>query len=207
MVPQWEKLTEAVSLEKAKEITEPSYKERNLRYVASTDTLVRQKSGEIVQLLKPEKIRGPILDVGGGAGSLVRAVMEVVDDPRAVLFDIPEVIDAAHTLYPDSKDWAGITPVGGDFRTHGFEEKFSLICMSNFLHAYGADEARELLLKAVSLLDADGFLLIHDYFPDRSGAVQCMPCWACTTSCLGFHGVNVRQCSLIYLLVSFIFSF
>jgi len=171
MAPQWEKLTQTVSLEKVTEITDSSYKERNLRYVASTDALVRQKSGEIVQLLRSEKIKGSMLDVGGGAGSLVRAVMTVVEKPRAVLFDIPEVIDAALTLYPDSRDWTGITPVRGDFRTHGFEEKYSLICMSNFLHAYSPDEARELLLKAVSLLDADGLLVIHDYFPDRRGVV------------------------------------
>ena len=169
MRPQWEKLTQKVSTKKEIQTAELSYEERNLRYVASTDTLVRQKSKEIVRLLRPEKIGGPILDIGGGAGSLIRTLQEVAPQARAILFDIPEVIEAARTLYPDKEDWKGITPVGGDFRTHEFEEKFSLICMSNFLHAYGPDEARELLLKAISLLTANGILVIHDYFPDRKG--------------------------------------
>lgn len=42
--------------------------------------------------------------------------------------------------------------------------------MSNFLHTYGPEEARILLLKAVSLLHPKGVILIHDYFPDRKGA-------------------------------------
>ncbi|MCP3939993.1 MAG: methyltransferase domain-containing protein [Desulfobacteraceae bacterium] len=171
MHPQWEKLTQKVSGKKPKSVSRLSYKERNLGYVKSTDTLVQQKSKELVRLLGPEKITGPILDIGGGAGSLLRTLQTLTPGTSAVLFDIPEVIEAAHTLYPDEKDWEGITPLGGDFRTHKFENTFSLICMSNFLHAYGPDEARQLLLKAVSLLDNDGLLIIHDYFPDRKGAI------------------------------------
>ncbi len=170
MRPQWDKLTQKVSSEKKMQTAPPSYEERNLRYVASTDTLVRQKSREIIRLLRPEKISGPILDIGGGAGSLIRALQEMAPKAHAILFDIPEVIEAARTIYPDKKNWEGITPVGGDFRTHNFEEKFSLICMSNFLHAYGP-EAKELLLKAITLLNTDGILVIHDYFPDRKGSI------------------------------------
>ncbi len=183
MRPHWENLTQRVAPEKEKPMARLSYEERNLRYVASTDTLVRQKSEEIVRLLEPERVTGPILDIGGGAGSLIRALKILIPGTRAVLFDIPEVIEAARTLYPEEKDWEGITPVGGDFRTHNFksdltsdfkgetQEKFSLICMSNFLHAYGPEEAKELLLKAIGLLTPDGILTIHDYFPDRKGAV------------------------------------
>ncbi|MBA3012090.1 MAG: methyltransferase domain-containing protein [Proteobacteria bacterium] len=171
MRPQWDQLTQKVCIEKPTRITALSYEERNLRYVASTDTLVRQKSAEIVRLLESEKISGPILDIGGGAGSLVRALLKLAKNTTALVFDLPEVIGAARTLYPDKKDWEKITLVGGDFRTHVFEEKFSLVCMSNFLHAYGPMEACELLLKAITLLTPDGILVVHDYFPDRKGAV------------------------------------
>ena len=171
MRPQWETLTQKVCLEKEKPGTTLSYEERNRRYLSSTDTLVRQKAREIVQLLRPEQIKGPILDIGGGAGSLIRALQTIIPESYATLFDIPEVIEAAHTLYPDKKDWEKITPVSGDFRTHEFEDKFSLICMSNFLHTYGPEEARQLLLKACTQLTPNGILILHDYFPDRKGRV------------------------------------
>lgn len=170
MRPQWDTLTQKIAPKKGKQMAALSYEERTLRYVASTDTLVRQKAREIVELLRPENISGPILDIGGGAGSLIRELQLLAPDAGAILFDIPEVIEAAGTLYPDKKDWVGITPCGGDFRTHEFGKNFSLICMSNFLHAYGPEEARQLLLKAVTLLRANGILIIHDYFPDRQGA-------------------------------------
>lgn len=171
MRPQWDTLTQKIAPEqkKAKPLTALSYEERTLGYVTSTDTLVRQKAKQIVRLLQPDNISGPILDIGGGAGSLIRELKILAPDTGAILFDIPEVIEAARTLYPDTKDWDGITLCGGDFRFHEFEGTFSLICMSNFLHTYGPEEARILLLKAVSLLRPKGVIVIHDYFPDRKG--------------------------------------
>ena len=178
MRPQWETLTQKVSARPpapegrtAQSDEALSYEERNFRYVRAMDTLVRQKAGEIAGLVKAERISGPILDAGGGAGALVRAVKEACGISEAQLFDIPEVIEAAARLYAEDKDWEGITRVAGDFRTHVFDGRFGLIILSNFLHAYGREEARELLGKAAGLLASDGLLLIHDYFPDQQGAV------------------------------------
>jgi predicted metal-binding protein len=57
---------------------------------------------------------------------------------------------------------------GGDFRTHDFgAERFGLIILGNFLHAYDPQTSQELLTKSCALLRPDGLLLIHDYFPDR----------------------------------------
>ena len=179
-------------------MTALSYEERTLRYVASTDTLIRQKAKEIVRLLQPENISGPILDIGGGAGSLIRELKILAPDTGAILFDIPEVIEAARTLYPDKKDWDGITLCGGDFRFHEFEGKFSLICMSNFLHTYGPEEARILLLKAVSLLSTKGILIIHDYFPDWKGmAPEKGALYDLTMMLNTFHGVCHESSTII----------
>lgn len=171
MLPRWEELTGKVSDRKREEETELSYSERNYRYVSSMDVLVKLKAREIVDRVQAEKIHGPILDVGGGAGSLIRAMSESTQCTDGVLFDIPEVIEAARKLYTDDQSWEGITPVGGDFRSYSFDRKFGVVCLSNFLHAYGPEEAEELLGKAVSLLEEDGIILIHDYFPDRGGVV------------------------------------
>ncbi|WP_457550994.1 DUF2284 domain-containing protein [Desulfobacula sp.] len=168
---QWENLTQKVLNQEKKQESDLSYTDRNLRYVSSTDTLVRQKAREIAGFLKSENIKGFILDIGGGGGSMIRVIQESIKQSHALLFDIPEVIEAAKKMYPDEDDWNDITPIGGDFRTHEFDDTFALICMSNFLHAYGPDEAKKLCLKSISLLNKDGLLLIHDYFPDRKGSV------------------------------------
>lgn len=168
--PPWEQLTPRIKGREKEPVPPLSYEDRNFHYVASMDSLVRQKAREIARLIPPGSIQGPILDVGGGAGGLARALQGSIPAEETLVFDIPEVIEAALRLYPDPNDWEGITTIGGDFRTHAFDRKFSLVCLSNFLHAYGPKEARQLLFKSISLLDNHGMVLIHDYFPDRKGA-------------------------------------
>jgi len=173
-----------------------NYAERNFCYVRALDQLARQKTREIVEILVRETWEPPVLDLGGGAGSLCRFLVAShsgadhnqgirlpvsgngADGPsdasgslRGVLLDLPEVIEAARKLYPEETDWEGIETVSADFRFHAFEkgETFGLIVMSNFLHAYGEKEARKLLDKALRLLKPGGKVLIHDYFPDRLG--------------------------------------
>ncbi len=204
-------LTQKISLNAASEATrredsdavansaaEPddNYEIRNFNYVKALDQLARQKAGQIVEILSRETWQPPVLDLGGGAGTLCRMLVathcgsdskkgihfpEDSDRPESfcavsgplpgVLLDLPEVIAAAQQIYPEKKDWQGIEPICADFRFYAFAEKrtFGLIVMSNFLHAYGENEARKLLEKALSLLKPGGKILIHDYFPDRMG--------------------------------------
>jgi predicted metal-binding protein len=176
--------------------SEDNYAQRNFNYVRSLDQLARQKAKQIVEILCRETWEPPVLDLGGGAGTLCRSLVSClsgakqdtgilfpsIDDAAkgqtdassafpAVLLDLPEVIEAAQKIYPDKADWKGIETIGADFRFHVFpkERAFGLIIMSNFLHAYGEKEARKLLKKALCLLKPGGKVLIHDYFPDRLG--------------------------------------
>ena len=173
-----------------------NYAERNFHYVRALDQLARHKAGQIVEILARETWTPPVLDLGGGAGSLCRLLVasltgahrkkrthfsaagDETDGPadtsaafRGVLLDLPEVIEAALKIYPDQSDWEGIETIGADFRFRAAEKDrtFGLIVMSNFLHAYGEKDARKLLEKAIGLLKPGGKVLIHDYFPDRLG--------------------------------------
>ena len=174
MQQRWLSLTERVrGTKKATENLD--YKERNLRYVRAMDHLARQKACEITGIIGRLEPPGPILDVGGGAGAFVRSLLAKENEGRTavrgVLFDIPEVIAAAQTLYPDADSWRGITRISGDFRSHSFTHRYGAVILSNFLHAYAPAEANELLHKALGLVEDDGIVLIQDYFPDRRGAV------------------------------------
>ncbi|RJQ67621.1 MAG: methyltransferase domain-containing protein [Desulfobacteraceae bacterium] len=151
------------------------YAARNFHYVRAMDRLARLKARDIVAGLNPDAWRGPILDVGGGAGALCRELVRsqsALGRPvTATLFDLPEVIAVVRRLYPQEDDWQGIGVIEGDFRHHDFTEdaSFGLVVLSNFLHAYAGETARQLLVKAAALTAPDGVLLIHDYFPDRTG--------------------------------------
>ncbi len=169
MQSNWNGLTKRLLVDEPAEKADLSYEERNRRYVGAMDTLMRQKAQEIADCLKDKDISGPVLDVGGGAGGIIRTFRKVMPDLSGLVFDLPEVIDAALSLYPEPSQWHGITMIKGDFRSQKLNGKFGLVILSNFLHAYGEAEARELLEKAAALLDAEGVLLIHDYFPDRGG--------------------------------------
>jgi SAM-dependent methyltransferase len=174
MKHQWSDLVNKVSrtqpVSKTLLSADDDYEVRNFHYVRSLDRLVRQKVREIISLIGCLIWKGPILDIGGGAGTLAWELANSRVKDHAVLFDLPEVIRAARQMYPDSVDWRRIHAVAGDFRYHPFsEQQFGLIVMSNFLHAYGPATAQQLLEQSLKLLRPDGFVLIHDYMPDRFG--------------------------------------
>jgi predicted metal-binding protein len=173
--PTWMDLASRVS-GKRNDAVQPAshdddYEIRTFRYVRALDQLAKEKAGHIATILSMEEWEPPILDVGGGAGTMSRALIHTKENGYATLFDLPEVIAAARLLYADKGAWKRIQMVEGDFRGHEFGAgtRFGLVVLSNFLHAYGSAEAQSLLRKSLSLLSSNGLVLIHDYFPDRLG--------------------------------------
>ena len=148
-----------------------SYQLRNFHYVRALDALLKEKAREIENKIAPIAWHPPLLDIGGGAGALCRRIIRNAPSGEAHLLELPEVLSVARKLYPQNSDWERIRPVAGDFRTCEMDARqpYGMILMSNFLHAYGATEARRLLEKAHGLLKPDGWIVVHDYFPDRIG--------------------------------------
>ncbi len=175
MQPAWKNITQTLAPDHNATLEKPEqqddYDLRTLNYVKAMDILARQKAKEIVNIIKAISWSGPVLDIGGGAGVLCRAIIQTSGHCNAVLFELPEIISAARSIYPDNQDWEGIKIIENDFRTASFEKKetFGLVILSNFLHAYGNKEAESLLYKAAGLVKPNGVILIHDYFPDKPG--------------------------------------
>ena len=177
MQPEWMKLIHKISPKQQIKppAKEDDYKERTLRYVQAMDTLIKEKIAEIVEIVSASSQWDfPILDIGGGAGSFGRALInskqtDHYQGHRGVLFDLLEVIEAAKSIYPDNKDWETIKTIGDDFRTFQFTNQFGLVIMSNFLHVYSPAEAKKFVVKAVNILKKQGIIIVHDYFPDQNG--------------------------------------
>lgn len=170
--PRWQSLAEHVAESGTllpRLSAEDDYERRNYHYVRAVDRLARLKAREIETVLEGLAWSGPILDVGGGAGALSRRLIQNRLEETAVLLELPEVLAAAHRLYPSEAHWDRLHSVACDFRfasPFGTNRRFGLILMSNFLHAYGPVDAEKMLARAVKMLKPGGIVLIHDYFPD-----------------------------------------
>lgn len=148
------------------------YVRRNFHYVRAVDRLARLKSREIAAVIADLAWNGPVLDIGAGGGALARVITRQRPDVTAVLVDLPEVLAAARRIYHQAAQWRNLMPLAMDFRfapPFRPDAAFGLIVMGNLLHTYGPETARQLLHRAVDLLQPGGLVLIHDYFPDVAG--------------------------------------
>lgn len=145
------------------------YQQRALAYVRAMDLQAHLKAAEALDAIGDMFELPPhhILDLGGGAGAWCRAFRQKWPQVRAVLFDLPETISAAHKLHMEPQSWTGIESIAGNLLTPCIRGKqFDLILMSNILHAYGFREATEMLKDFAACLNPGGMILIHDYLAD-----------------------------------------
>jgi DNA-binding HxlR family transcriptional regulator len=110
-----------------------------------------------------------IVDVAGGQGALLAAILGSHPGSRGVLYDLPEVVEnAAHAL-----DAAGVTDrvdvVGGDIFT-GLPPGADAYLLSNVIHDWDDEHSRRILRNCREAVPAHGkVLLVEAVMPDRTG--------------------------------------
>jgi predicted metal-binding protein/predicted O-methyltransferase YrrM len=139
-------------------------KERIRRYIDAMDDIARMKTREILRFF--DYFSGSILDVGAGSGTVSVGFLERFPDSKAILIDLPPVVEYASELLSRVDPGGMITFRPGNVLEQWPVEKgaFDLVILSNVLHAYAEAEAAHLLDQAVQRLSAGGLLLIHDFF-------------------------------------------
>ncbi|HKC60750.1 MAG TPA: methyltransferase [Myxococcales bacterium] len=109
---------------------------------------------EVAELLGP---RGPLLDLGGGAGAYAAAFLEQHPGERAIVVDRPAVLELARAAAPSAElvalDLAGPSPWPRGAR---------VALLANVLHLFPAAEAARLVQRAARSVDRGGTVAVKD---------------------------------------------
>jgi len=128
-----------------------------------------------------------IADLGAGGAPWSVAVLRACPGGRAVVNDLPEVLEVARARLAEAglEDRAELRP--GDYHTVMLEdETFDLVALGHICRSEGAEGARALLRRAAAALRPGGRVLVSDYFraedPARSphGVFMAATMAACT---------------------------
>jgi ubiquinone/menaquinone biosynthesis C-methylase UbiE len=118
-----------------------------------------------------------VLDLGAGAAPWALALLEVNTEARAVVNDLPEVIDITRASVTAHGCDDRCTFVAGDYFDAAFDAAaFDVVVLAHVLRAEGAGGAPRLLARALTALRPGGTVIVADYFldDDRRGPLNAL---------------------------------
>lgn len=172
LMPPWAHLDKAVSNGKPLRLPEDGGEGHRAAFLLGMRTI----AGRVAPLVVPHvdlsgKIR--LLDLGGGPGTYAIAFCRAYPDIRATVFDLP----TSRSFAEESIAAAGLSEridfVPGDVLSDPLPGRYDAVWISHLLHSQGPDACREILRRAVAVLEPQGDLFVHEFLLDDSpgGAV------------------------------------
>ena len=107
-----------------------------------------------------------VLDLGGGTGSFLLAVLRQHPHVEATLFDAPAVAALARQRLAGSPVAARLRIVEGDFFTDPLPEDHDAILLANVCHNFSPERNRALLGRVGACAPAGARLLLVDFWTD-----------------------------------------
>lgn len=139
-------------------------------YIEAMDNVAWVKAQEIVPLFADLlDHQGEILDVGAGSGALAAGFLSRFPAMQATLVDLEGVLKVARGMMQKR----GLDDRTTYCRSNILEpwplpdKHYSLIILSNIVHAYSEQEIPQILNRAAKVLRPGGYILIHDFFPEH----------------------------------------
>ncbi|HWQ43220.1 MAG TPA: DUF2284 domain-containing protein [Desulfosporosinus sp.] len=142
------------------------------KYIKAMDNVARMKVREILPFFEGLDLQGEILDVGVGSGAIAGGFLESFPALSATLLDLEQVLEYTRELM----DQKGLGKRVSYIPTNILEPwtvgkgGFDLVILSNIIHAYSEEEIPLILDRAANCLKPEGFLIIHDFFPEHFSA-------------------------------------
>ena len=107
-----------------------------------------------------------LLDVGGGTGSWLVAVLRQYRNLQATLFDRPPVAAVARQKLSNEPVAAGVQVIAGDFFADPIPEDHDVILLANVVHLLAPERTVELLHRIRERVQHGARLLLVDFWTD-----------------------------------------
>jgi SAM-dependent methyltransferase len=188
MWKSWSNLTEIVRTGKNPqyERKEPRSRDDLESFIGAMDVIGKKMAQSVVASLDLTGFHR-LLDVGGGSGVYTAAILDRAPDMRAVIFDLPEVIEIAKKRLTESGHIDRTDFTAGDYTKDELPAGADLTLLSAIIHINGRKGNRELYSRIHRALIPGGTLLIRDYIMNENrlappdGAVFAVNMLAATT--------------------------
>lgn len=105
-----------------------------------------------------------LLDLGGGPGTYAIHFCQANPALRATVVDRPMTRNFAAQAIKFFGLQERIEFLAEDFTTASIKGEYDVVWLSQVLHAYGPEECRRIIAKAVKSLTAGGMIMVHEFF-------------------------------------------
>lgn len=102
-----------------------------------------------------------IVDIGGGRGNLLETILDDCSEPRGVLFDLPDVVEAAKVRYASSPVLPRMEFLSGNF-LETIPSGGDAYLMKNVLHDWSDNVAIKILRNIRAAIKPGGTLLVAE---------------------------------------------
>jgi O-methyltransferase domain/Dimerisation domain len=109
------------------------------------------------------KGKNHLLDLGGGPGTYAIHFCKANPDLKATVYDLPTTRPFAEKTISEFGVSHRIDFLAGDYVKDDVSGAYDVAWLSHVLHGEGPNTCRMIIDKAVSVLEPDGLLLIHDF--------------------------------------------
>jgi len=136
-------------------------------FIGAMQNVSEPVAAEVVDRLQPLEF-GRVLDVGAGPGTWTIALLRVVPEARATLFDLPAVVPMAARRIAEAGLGDRATIVSGDYYTDDLPGGADLVWLGAVCHQNSREQNRALFAKVHKALEYGGAVIIRDIVMDPS---------------------------------------
>ncbi|HEY8911676.1 MAG TPA: DUF2284 domain-containing protein [Desulfosporosinus sp.] len=139
------------------------------KYITAMDNVAKTKVAEILPFFEGFDLQGKILDVGTGSGAIAIGFLERFPASAATLLDLGQVLDYTREFMDKKELVKRVTYIPTNILEpwNVTQGGFEVVILSNIIHVYSEEEIPLILDQAANCLKPEGFLIIHDFFPEH----------------------------------------
>ncbi len=170
MMKKWSHLAEVVR-------TGEPYLREQLRspeelraFIMGMQNIAVKSAEQMVEFLDLGSIRR-ILDVGGGPGTYLHALLRELPDATGAVLDFPDVLEIAREQTEKEGFVDRVDYIAGDMFDVNLAGPWDLVILSNIIHSFDEDFNSRLVSRIAPTLSPGGFLVVKDFFLDENRTV------------------------------------